>query len=278
MMMPDLRKLLTLVAGMALLLTAVPLPARAYVLMGEHILDLTVKALGPAETLEASQTLTISAPAPAPPGGLQETVRIRRPFDLRADARGEDYERHLLIVGPQTLLVVNGIRQEGPLPRYLRYHAILMAKSRPALVDHLRTVGVDVQVSSLGRLDDRYCYVVGAHFPNEDVAQLWVDKDTFLPFRLLLPSSALHPEAGPLEIRYRNWTFVDGAAYPMHVVMMQNHQVMEEVRVDRVEVNPALGGDVFDMAALRWQWSRPLPAAEDNINPAPPSALPPPTE
>ena len=194
------------------------------------------------------------------------------------EARGEDYERHLLIVGPQTLLVVNGIRQEGPLPRYLRYHAILMTKSRPALVDYLRTVGVDVQVSSLGRLDDHYCYVVGAHFPNEDVAQLWVDKDTFLPFRLLLSSSALHPEAGPVEIRYRNWTLVDGSAYPMHVVMIQNHQVMEEVRVDRVDVNPMLGSDVFDMAALRWQWSRPLPAPEDSQKPAPPQVLPPLTE
>ena len=275
MMMPGRRKLLTLVAGMALLLTVMPLPAHAYVLMGEHILDLTVKALGKAGTLEASQTMTISAPAPAPPGRLQETVRIRRPDDFRADARGEDYERHLLIAGSQTLLVVNGILQDGPLPRYLRYHDILMAKSRPALVDLLRTAGVDVQVSSLGRLDDRYCYVVGAHFPNEDVAQLWVDKDTFLPFRLLLPSSALHPGAGPVEIRYRNWTSVDGIAYPMHVVMMQDHQVMEEVRVDRVLVNPVLGSDVFDMAALRWQWSRPLPPAEDGINPVPPPALPP---
>ena len=144
-------------------------------------------------------------------------------------------------------------------------------------MDHLRSVGVDVQVSSLGRLDDRYCYVVGAHFPNEDVAQLWVDKDTFLPFRLLLPASALYPEAGSVEIRYRNWTSVDGTAYPMHIVMMQDHQVMEDVRVDRVHVNPVLGGEVFDMAALRWQWSRPLPAAEDGINPVP-AALPPSTE
>ena len=124
MMMPGRCKLLTLVAGMACLLAVMPLPAHAYVLMGEHILDLTVKALGKAETIEASQTLTISAPTPAPPGRLQETVRIRRPDDFRADARGEDYERHLLIAGSQTLLVVNGIRQDGPpaalssLPRY----------------------------------------------------------------------------------------------------------------------------------------------------------------
>jgi hypothetical protein len=139
-------------------------------------------------------------------------------------------------------------------------------------------MGVDVQVSSLGRLEDHYCYVVGARFPNEDVAQLWVDKDTFLPFRLLLPSSALQPEAGPVEIRYRNWTFVEGAAYPMHVVLMQDHQVMEEARVDRVQVNPVLNSDVFDTAFLRQQWSRPTTPTETHSNPAPPSVPTLPTE
>jgi hypothetical protein len=274
MMMPGRCKRLSLTAGLTLLLAVMPLPVRSYVLMGAHILDLTVQALGQAETIEVAQTLTIRAPAPAPASSLQETVRIRRPYDFRADASGKDYERHLLISGPNTLMAVNGVLQDGPLPRYLRYHDILMGRSRQALVDYLRTMGVDVQVSSLGRLEDHYCYVVGARFPNEDVAQFWVDKDTFLPFRLLLPSSVLRPDAGPVEIRYRNWTFADKTAYPQHIVAMQDHQVMEEVRVDRVQVNPVLGGDVFDRAFLRQQWDRPLPPAEVHQNPEPPSVLP----
>jgi hypothetical protein len=278
MMISGRCKILTLVAGMALLFAAMPLPVRSYVLMGEHILDLTVQALGQAETIEVAQTLTIHAPAPAPTSSLQETVRIRRPYDFRADASGKDYERHLLISGPNTLMAVNGILLDGPLPRYLRYHDILMGRSRQALVDYLRTMGVDVQVSSLGRLEDHYCYVVGARFPNEDVAQFWVDKDTFLPFRLLLPSSALHSDAGPVEIRYRNWTFADKTAYPQHIVAMQDHQVMEEVRVDRFQINPVLGGDVFDRALLRQQWERPFPPAEMNKDPEPPSVLQPLTE
>jgi len=274
MTIPARREILKLVAGVAFLLAVLPQPARSYVLMGEHILDLTVKALGKAETLEATQTVTISAPSPAPAGSLQETVRIRKPFDLRADAQGNAYERHLLITGPNALLVVNGIAQDGPLPRYLRYHDILMIKSRPALVDQLRTLGVDVQVSSLGRMEDHYCYVVGARFPNDDAAQLWVDKDSFLPFRLLLPPSALQPETGSVEIRYGNWTLVDGAAYPLHVVLMQDHQVMEEVRVDRVRVNPAFGSEVFDRAALQWQWSRPSLQEDSAQNPPPATVLP----
>ena len=278
MMMPVRRVILMPLACMALLLAVMPLPARSYVLMGEHILDLTVKALGQADTLEATQTLTIHAPLPAPADSLQQTIRMRKPHDLRMDAVGAAYERHVLIAGPRTLLAVNGILQDGPLPRYLRYHDILMVKSRQALVDQLRMMGVDVQVSSLGRMEDHYCYVVGARFPNDDAAQLWVDKDTFLPTRLLLPASALQPEAGPVEIRYRNWTFVEGAAYPMHVVVMQDHQIMEEARVDRVQANPVLGGDVFDTGLLRQQWARPTPPSEVYPVPAPPSILPKPTE
>jgi hypothetical protein len=260
---------------MAVVVFCLPLPARSYVLMGEHVLDLTVKALGKADGLEVSQTLTIHAPPPA--ASLPETLRIRFPYDVRADAVGENYERHLVFSGGAALMAVNGRVQDNP-PRYLRYLDILMAKPRPALVDHLRMLGVDVDVSSLGRLEDQYCYVVGARYPNEAVPQLWVAKDTFLPFRLLLPASALQPEQGPVEIRYRNWTFVEGIAYPMHVVMMQDHQIMQEVRVDRVTVNPVLTGNLFDMTSLRRQWSRPAGPEEENGAVSAPRLLPPPSE
>lgn len=275
MMMPDRRGILGMAAGLAVLLGLWAMPARSYVLMGEHILELTVKALGKADAFEVGQTVTIRAPLPAPATSLPETVRIRGPYDLRADAVGDGFERHLLFSGPTALMAINGTLQEGPPPRYLRYHGILMTRPRQALADYLRMQGVDVQVSSLGRLEDHYCYVVGARFPNEDLAQLWVDKDTFLPFRLLLPAPATQPEAGPVEIRYRNWTFTDGAAYPMHVVMMQGHQIMEEIRVDRVRVNPVLSGDLFDIATLRRQWARPAAPVGESGRPAPPSVLPP---
>ena len=274
MMMPDRRRIMGIAACLAVLLGIGVPPARAYVLMGEHILELTVKAMGKADAFEVAQTVTIHAPQPAPAASLAETVRIRGPYDVRVDAVGDGFERHLLFSGHTALMAVNGVLQEGPPPRYLRYHEILMTRPRQALTDYLRVLGVDVQVSSLGRLEDRYCYVVGARFPNEDPAQLWVDKDTFLPFRLLLPAAGIQPEAGPVEIRYRNWTFTDGAAYPMHIVMRQGHQVMEEIRVDRVRVNPVFSGELFDMAALRREWSRPTAPAEESGRPAPPSVLP----
>jgi hypothetical protein len=165
--------------------------------------------------------------------------------------------------GGRVLRAVNGVLQEGSPPRYARYADILMVKPRSALADHLRAMGVDVDVSSLGRLEDHYGYVVGARFPDENAAQLWVAKDTFLPMRLLLPPAAMSSGEGPVEIRYRNWTFVDGLAYPMHIVLWQNHQIKEEIRVDRLQVNPVLSGDLFDFAALRQAWSRPAPVFND---------------
>ena len=81
--------------------------------------------------------------------------------------------------------------------------------------------------------------------------------------RLSMPTSAWHSQA---PIRYRNWTFVDGLAYPMHIVLWQNHQIKEEIRVDRLQVNPVFSSDLFDFAALRQAWSR--PAAVPN-EPAP---------
>jgi len=251
---------------LALVVTAVPKTANAYVLMGEHVLELMVKALGHADTLEVTQTVTLSAAEiPPAPATLLETVRIRFPVDFRAEAAGDGYQRQILMSGGRVLRAVNGVLQEGSPPRYARYADILMVRPRSALADHLRTMGIDVSVSSLGRLEDRYGYVVGARFPDENAAQLWVAKDTFLPMRLLLPPAAMSSGEGPVEIRYRNWTFVDGLAYPMHIVLRQNHQIKEEIRVDRLQVNPVFSGDLFDFAALRQAWSRPTAVINEPV-------------
>lgn len=253
-----------------------PASARAYVLMGEHVLDLMVQALGQADTLEATQSLTIyAAPSLPSTSTLQETVRIRFPYDFRADALGDGNQRQMVFSATTALVAVNGVLQDGPPPRYARYADILMAKPRQALTDHLRTMGVDVAVSSLGRLEDRYCYIVGARFPDENAPQLWVDKDSFLPIRLMLPPAARAPEDGPVEIRYRNWRIAEGTAYPMHVVMLQNHRVMEEIRVERFLVNPEFPSDLFDIWALRQEWSRPAEAVDDAAGARPEPPAPP---
>ena len=244
-------------------LLGMTLPARGYVLMGEHVLDLMVKSFGQATTLEVTQSVTLHGNAtPLPSAPLQETVRIRIPYDFRADASGDNFRRQMIISGNTALLAINGVMQKGPLPGYARYADILMVKPRQALADHLRMLGIDVTVSSLGRLEERYCYVIGAQYPDEKAAQLWVAKDTFRPVRLMLPPSARQPDAGPVEIRYRNWGFVDGTAYPMHILMMKNHQIMEEIRVDRIQVDPQFPDDLFDVMALRQEWSEPV--ATDN--------------
>ena len=254
---------LVLVLGLLLL----PLPARGYVLMGEHILDRMVQALGDVETLSASQTLTLHAAAPPlpTPATFTETVLLRRPNDFRSDASGDRHTRGILMTDGTALMAVDGVLQSDPPPRYSRYHDVLILKPRRTLTEYLRRLGVDVSVSSLGRWKDTYCYVVGARFPDEEAPQLWVSKETFLPFRLLLPPSDLRTGSGLVEIRYRNWTYVDDAAYPLHVVTLENHQIMQEIRVDQVQVNPGLADDPFDAAAFRNAHAR--PALDENQGP-----------
>ena len=254
-------------------------PARAYVLLGEHVLDLMVKALGKADTLEVSQKVTLNAGDPTlPSAALQETVHIRFPYDLRADAVGEDYQRQIIFSGRTALLAVNGELQTVPPPSYARYHDILVIKPRQALADHLRMAGVDLTVSSLGRFEDQYCYVIGARYPDQAPAQLWVAKDTFHPLRLILPSRANQPAEGWVEIRYRNWGYADGLAYPMHIIMLLNHQIVEEIRVDRLAVNPVFPPDLFDIAALRRQWTSPVDGGDDGTTPSSEVDAPPPVE
>jgi hypothetical protein len=255
---------------LVLALLLLPLPVRGYVLMGEHVLDRMATALGSSAALSATQTLTLHrAPPPLPsPVTMTETVRLQQPDLFRADAIGGPHTRRILFAGGTALMAVDGVLQPDRPPGYTRYHDLLILKSRKALTAYLRRLGIDVGVSSLGRWEDDYCYVVGARFPDEEAPQLWVSKDTFLPVRLLLPPATGITGSQPVEIRYRNWTVVDGTAFPMHVVCLANHQIMQEIRVDRVAVAPGWSDAPFDPLVFRRESAAP-PAADEARGPFP---------
>ena len=249
---------LRVVLGLMLLLPPV---VHAYVLPGKQVLALMAEKRVAPQTLEVQQIVS-QLPIDGSPEEvttLQETLLFNHPDRIRADTTGIDFRRISIQSGQDRLVVVNGQIQTDPPERFEVYKDILLLDTRTAMVAYLTQLGVDLNRSCLGRFEDNYCFVIGAHSAEEPTPQLWVAKDTLRPLRLILPPATLSPQEGMLEVRFLDWGQVEGAAYPMRVQIYRKHQLFREMRVENLKVDPVWDPAVFDTAALRAMPSQAMP-------------------
>lgn len=243
---------LAFLLAMGLILLAAGI-AGGYVLPGGQVLALMETKRTVPQSLEVRQVVSRMPidGAPRRAAELKETLNYRYPDHFRADSRGDDYQRTSIRTPLDRLVVINGQIRSGPPERFETYQAILLNTSRAALSDFLLGVGVDLDLTSLGRFEDEYCYVIGAAYPDQSAAQLWIQKDTFRPLRLMLPPPALAPEEGAFEIRFLDWGQIEGATYPMLIQVYRQHQLVREMRVENLRVDPSQDPALFDTAGLR---------------------------
>jgi hypothetical protein len=106
------------------------------------------------------------------------------------------------------------------------YKDIFLYRSPESLIERLSKVGIDTKTVSFGRLEDKIAYVMGAVYPDESHPQLWVEKDTFRPLRLLFPPSG---NSGKIEIRYDHYFNVGrGMWYPGRITFYENDKPVKE--------------------------------------------------
>ena len=203
-----------------------PVIAKSYVMQGHHIIQLMTEKLGQADSLFVSQrvifynvepqpdvlnednsgspdtdtTHHISGPpdesqkaAPAqagasPPIQLEESIRYLFSQAFRSDIISDTNQRIYIYNAGQTLTVIDGRIANFTESRFDLYKDLLLYRSRESLSERLLNLGIDVTISSLGKFEDQIALVVGAEFPDETAAQIWIDKETFQPLRMMIPA------------------------------------------------------------------------------------------
>ena len=273
------------IIGLALTVLA-PSGAQSYVLQGPHIIQLVIDKLGQANSLFVSQRVIFyhldpepdivdetagdrpvfgtadqmdSQPAQAGATArfaledrliqLEESIRYVFSQAFRSDITSETIQRIYVYNAGRTLTIIDGAGARGAESRFDLYKDLLLYRSREALSERLTTLGIDVTVSSLGKFDDRLALVVGAEFPDETAPQIWVDKETFQPQRLIIPS-ADDDRSGILDIRYTDWQPIGKTWYPMQIEFIQDGTIVRTVEVSRYQINTNFSEDIFDIGRL----------------------------
>ena len=286
--------------AMILILAAFsPVDAPSYVLQGEHIIQLMTEKLGQADSLFVSQRVIFynidtqpelsaeaadddgndtaiaehyrssqtseaeeSAPQPVEKDSIQLEESIRYLFSqaFRSDFVSDPNQRIYVFNGGRTLTVIDGVIADFAESRFDLYKDLLLYRSRETLSERLVNLGVDVAVSSLGKFEDRLALVIGAEYPDETSPQVWIDKETFQPLRMIIPA-AHDNRAGVLEIRYANWQPIAKTWYPMQIEFIQDGSIVRAVEVYNYQINPKFSKDIFDIAHLMsaYRQSEPTP-------------------
>jgi hypothetical protein len=270
--------------------------AHAYVLQGPHVLDMMIESLGKAKSLfvshkiiyyrdgfdgdsgELSPSGDSAHPSAADdisgswgrPGrsyadGMTEVLEtieldgsLRYIFSqaFRSDARSNDSERIFIFSDGKSLTIIDGNRVPEASNRFDLYKDMLFYHSREALVDRLLQLGVDVSISSLGRFEEKIAFVIGAHYPDESVSQVWIDQETFLPLRWMIHGIDSTGGSDTLEIRYLIWWKTGKIRYPSRIEFYQDGNLVRVNQAINLEENPTFPRELFDIDYLKTAFPR----------------------
>jgi len=228
------------------------LPANAYVLQGQHLLELMTQNFKKSKRLLVSQQLVLYDNSGSKSTvELNETLRYDFPETFRSDILSENVKRiHVLSKGT-ALTVIDGKAAIESETRYDRYKDIMLYNSRALLEKRLSSLGVDFTISSLGRFQGQPAYVLGAQYPDETAPQIWLDKDTFRPIRWVITGKVADNPEDFLEVRYLEWQRVHKTWYPMRVEFYKNDILVRQINVDNIEAAPDFPEDLFNIDHLK---------------------------
>lgn len=231
-------------------------PANAYVLQGPHLLELMTQKHGKAASLFVSQKLVFYDDS-FKEGSieLKETLKYIFPDKFRSDIVSKNSKRIHVVSKGRSLTVIDGKTVAGHETLFDRYKDIILYNSRSALLQRLARLGIDVSVSSLGRFQNKPVYVLGAQYPDESVSQIWLNKETFRPFRWIInskkPSGRPDGQIDTLEVRYFKWRKINKIWYPMHIEFYQDDNLIRMIEVDEIKVSTGFSAGLFDINHLK---------------------------
>lgn len=261
-----IRKIRRAVVGLVLGCLIFSSSGYGYVLQGPHIVDLMARNFTHNKNFKSvHKRVVFEFGQPPETTMLEETLWCSFPGRFRSETTSATVRRLQLVSNGRRLTVLDGklipqAESGGDL-----YPEMLCYKPRRLWVDRLSDLGVDVRLASLGRFDGTVAYVIGARYPELQSIQIWIDKESFLPIRWIIPS-ALGDTDSRMEIRYRDWGLVNGVRYPRLIEFYSGDRQVCILETQTVEPKPILEDGFFD--PYRFKALYETPVSENGFDPA----------
>lgn len=183
----------------------------------------------------------------------------------------ESFEERLYMKRPERLRLVQqipdgavwvereGHRASGTEAKLERYKgsvtdltaALLMPRgkdldeSAALLFGTVKAAGIDVRIVTLARWQDKQAFIIGARVWEPDKPQLWLDKESYLPLRLLLIDKG---EKELVETRYVEFgSAVAGNHLPRVIETYRAGKLVRRAEITQLKVNEELPETLFEV-------------------------------
>jgi len=241
---------LYILCGLVVLTQAVA--AQAYIIPSEQILTLMIDKFGPADSLVVSQKTVLYDPSLE--GGtreLEETLYYGYPDRFRSEVRTPGLKRIQVVNQDDTVIIIGGKIVGETETLFDHFKDLLLYRKTGLLVDRLSQLGVNLQVVSLGRFNDKVVYVIGAKYPDDSVPQVWIDKNTFRPIGLILGDGCGETPLRRVEYHDYHAEPNQRGGYPMRILFFENGSLVRMHQLDVVQINSHVPDRLFDVAYLK---------------------------
>ena len=236
----------------------------AYILRGPHLLELLTRQYGnPGSLMVVQKVLFYEAASGKVLTEADETLRYVFPNVFRSDSVSPHASRVHLVSGGKTLTVIDEKIVANDETLFDLYKDILLYRSRESLEKKLTAAGIDTALTCMGRYQGRVAVVLGSEKSDEQVSQVWVDKETFQPRRWVLVDGSTDTPGTILEIRYDDWRQVKRTWYPMHVAIYKGGGMVREIKVEALRVDPSFPKGLLDAESLEIKYLQSMPKQSD---------------
>ncbi|RME22856.1 MAG: hypothetical protein D6806_12285 [Deltaproteobacteria bacterium] len=223
----------TLAAVLAALV--LPIPVFAYILPPEF---LARKMAAKRRAMKLTR-LTVNLSCSADGQTAEKVLRLKVPGMVRLEGGGR-----LLVCRNNVCFERDSAatRKAAPWKKWL-FRFVSERPDAQSYVRWLKHLGVDMKRNTLSRLGGRIAVVLGAKNWERDRPQFWLDKDLFLPLRLMLREGK-----SLVELTWTDWgSRTGGDWFPGRIEVSIDGKLVESCRTTSVDARTRVPESLFDI-------------------------------
>jgi outer membrane lipoprotein-sorting protein len=182
---------------------------------------------------------------------LVERVWIAPPGQLRRETEGDDGVIVELRADGRTVTKTPG-QPDKTSKAGVDVLVDLLAPLAPAsasadqMLASLKALGINTEVTSFARFDGRVAIVVGSKPWQTDQPQVWFDKETLLPVRVVTFGKGSDGAPQKVDVRYLGWgSPVGGNWYPASIEIWKSDKLVRRSVTQNVDRDGTLDASVF---------------------------------
>jgi len=233
-----------------ILLLCIPITAQAYIMPAKQMIEKMIKYVGSTETLSVVHSFTLyNQQIDNQPLTLNESVIYRFPKSMHSEILMNDKQKLHVCSDKGSVTIIDGIVSEESQTTFDLYKYLLLERSESSIKRRLNASGINYDISSYGKFEKKAVYVIGANFPDMSVPQLWLEINTFRPCRWIITPDTFQQS---LEIVFKDWKEISKDVwYPKDIKYIQNNNLLVEIQLKSLKVNPEITNDLFDVSYYR---------------------------